>query len=416
MKKNSTFFLPEKNISKNAWIYSLGTYSSKIISLIIFPIIAVELGFEDTGKYDLVISTVAILGPIFSLQIGDAAYRWLSESSEKQKSIGFTTSTLILLVMVVLLSIVTLFVQLIQPIPFLFIGYLILVSHMLLNTMMQILRGNGQIKLYTSAMIVRSITFTLGELWAVFYSENKLQNVLIAFAVANFLSLFICVSKGFKRKQFSLQEANKVNFKRVLKYAYPMVFNALSWVLLINVNKYIISSRLDYEMNGVFAVAEKLASPIFFLGIFYFFSAQDHYLGKANFQQLSKDFNQLIKNISLLTSFGVVTLIAGAYLLLPIFFPDLEDSIIYLPLLAIANLIMIISVYLSIPYTYQKESLQQAISTLTGIVITILLSFLLIQYWGLTGVCIAILIGALLTLGIRLKHNNAFFKAHVNST
>lgn len=410
MKKNKAFFLPEKNISKNAWIYSLGTYSSKIISLIIFPIIAVELGFEDTGKYDLVISTVAILGPIFSLQIGDAAYRWLSESSEKQKCIGFTISTLVLFAMVILLSITALFVRLIQPIPFLFIGYLILVSHMLLNTMMQILRGNGQIKLYTSAMIVRSVAFALGELWAVFYSENKLQNVLIAFAAANFLSLLICLSKGFKREQFSLQEANKINFKRVLNYAYPMVFNALSWVLLINVNKYIISSRLDYEMNGIFAVAEKLASPIFFLGIFYFFSAQDHYLSKANFQYLSKDFKQLIKKISLLTGLGVIALITGAYLLLPVFFPELEKSIVYLPLLTLANLVMIISIYLSIPYTYQKESLQQAVSTVVGILTTILLSLILIDYWGLTGVCIAILVGTLLTLTIRVRRNKVFFQ------
>ncbi|MCE7993724.1 MAG: oligosaccharide flippase family protein [Roseivirga sp.] len=411
MKNIFTPLFPEKSISRNAWIYALGTYSSKIISIIIFPIIAVELGYADTGRYDLVISTVAILGPVFSMQIADAIYRWLTDADDQNKVIGFTNGTAVLLTMTVLLAVITFFAKLSGPAPLLLVGAAILMSQMLLNTMMQVLRGNSQVKLYAGAMIVRSVVFTLGELWAVFYSENKLENVLAAFAVANLASLVVCVSWGIKRDQFSFHFLRWRHIKALLSYALPLVFNTLGWLLLINANKYIIKSQLGFEMNGIFAVAEKLATPVFFLGIFYFFSAQDHFHVKKDFKSLKGEFRQLLKKVSLITSGGVVLLLVGVYLLLPLIFPDLAASIEYLPLMVLANLFMILGVYLSIPYTYHKKSMALATTTLKGFVVTLVLSIALVNAMGLYGVYIGILAGTFLTMVLRVRFARSFFKS-----
>lgn len=410
MKRLISLLLPEKSISRNAWIYALGTYSSKIISIIIFPIIAVELGYADTGKYDLVISTVAVLAPVFSMQIADAIYRWLTDADEENKVIGFTNGMAILLAMSMLVGIIVFFVNLSNPDSLLLVGAIILLSQMLLNTMMQVLRGNSQVKLYATAMIVRSMVFTIGELWAVFYSENKLQNVLAAFAVANLASLMVCVFKGIKREQISLNFLRWHHMKALLSYALPLVFNVLGWLLLINANKYIIKSQLGFEMNGIFAVAEKLATPVFFLGIFYFFSAQDHFHVKEDLRVLKGEFGQLLKKVSLITGSGVVVLLVGVYLLLPLIFPDLSDSIEYLPLMVLANMFMILGVYLSIPYTYQKKSMSLALTTLKGFVVTLVLSIVLVNVLGLYGIYIGIMAGTFLTMILRIQYARSFFR------
>lgn len=413
VKRFISLLLPEKSISKNAWIYALGTYSSKIISLVIFPIVAVELGLTDTGKYDLVIATVAILVPLCSLQVSDAVYLWLKDNQETQRIIGFTTSTLLISFLSLLVFIFALLLHFIYPIPFLIIGVSILISQMLLTFAMQTLRGIKRIKLYVTSMLVRSILFTAGELWAIFYSDDKLFNVLLVFVVSNLFAFLLCAVKGFTPKLFSFKVIQVENFKAILSYAVPMVFNALGWGMLINVNKYVIQSELGYEMNGVFALADKMASPVFFLGIFYFFSAQDHFLSKTDMALKMAAFNGLLKKVSLLTFLSIMLLLFGAYLLLPLIFPDLSDSLVYLPLMALVNLVMTLSVYLGIPYTYLKKSLPMAITTLLGVVVSLVSSLLLVNSMGLLGVCLGVLMGALLILGLRLKNADKFFNAAV---
>ncbi|KYG74811.1 hypothetical protein MB14_06295 [Roseivirga ehrenbergii] len=410
MKKVLASLLPEKNIGKNALIYSLGTYSSKLISLIIFPIIAVELGLVDTGKYDLILSTVTILVPIFSLQMGDVAYRWLSDSNERQKGIGVTITIVLLIPMTILLGALTVFVWLQYNDPLLWGGSLILMSQILLSSMMQIVRGNRQVNLYTYATIIRSVVFTMGGLYAVFFTDAKLPNLLASFAISNFLVLTICVWKGLRKSQFSLTHLNLENIKEVLKYVYPLVFNALGWMLLINVNKYIISANLGYEMNGIFAIADKLATPIYFLGIFYFFSAQDHFLNMTDFSARKESFKLLIKKVSLIMTIGIVGLVIGAYLLIPLLFQGLIEGIEFLPWLAAINFFIIMAIYMGIPYTYDKQSLALASTTILGILCTIILSFLLIDPLGLYGVCAAILLGSFLILILRIRFVKSFFQ------
>ncbi len=409
LKKVLATLLPEKNIGKNALIYSLGTYSSKLISLIIFPIIAVEIGLVDTGKYDLVLSTVTILVPLFSLQLGDVAYRWLSDPDEKQKEIGVTITLALLMPMTILLGAFTVFVWLQYNDPLLWIGSLILMSQILLSSMMQIVRGNRQINLYAYVTIIRSVVFTIGGLYAVFFTNAKLPNLLASFAIASFFALIFCVWKGLRKSQFSLIHLKSENIKEVLKYVYPLVFNALGWMLLINVNKYIISANLGYEMNGIFAIADKLATPIYFLGIFYFFSAQDHFLSMSDFAARKESFKQLIKKVSLIMTIGIVGLVIGAYLLIPLLFPGLIEGIEFLPWLAAINFFIIMAIYMGIPYTYNKQSLALARTTILGILCTVILSFLLIDPLGLYGVCIAILFGSFLILILRIKFAKCFF-------
>lgn len=409
MKRLISLLLPEKSISRNAWVYALGTYSSKIISLIIFPIVAVELGFADTGKYDLVIATVAILAPLFSLQVSDAVYLWLTNNDEEQKIIGFTTGTLLISFLSLLVFLVALMLHFFHPIPFLFMGASILVSQMLLTFAMQTLRGKKQVKVYMFSMLLRSLVFTAGELWAVFYSDDKLFYVLLAFVVSNLIALLFCVIGGFKMSLFSLKAVRASNFKIILSYTIPMVFNALAWGMLINVNKYVIQSELGFEMNGVFAMADRLSSPVFFLGILYLFSAQDYFLSKPDFAQNFADFKSLLKKVSLLTFLGMMLLLLGGWLFLPLIFPELTDSLIYLPLLAVVNFTMALSVYLGIPYSYLKRSIPMAITTLLGVVVSIICSFLLVNVMGLFGICLGVLLGSLLTLMLRLNNTRIFF-------
>ncbi|MBO6496696.1 MAG: oligosaccharide flippase family protein [Roseivirga sp.] len=409
MRKLISHLLPSQAIGKQAWVYGLGTYSSKLISLIIFPIIAVQLGYSDTGKYDLAISTVTILSPIFSLQVTDAVYLWLSSNDLQQKKIGVTVSSVVIFSIMLLIVLMAFIVQLLAPVKLLFLGALILASQIGLTWIMQLLRGNRQIKHYTATMIVRSMVFTLGELWAVFYSSNKLHSVLMAFVASNVIAMMVAFLSGYKREQFSKSFIQWSHFKSILSYSLPMVLNALGWMMMININKYVIQVALGYKMNGIFAVADKLASPLFFLGTFYLFSAQDYFLGKRDLKEYSREFNQLILKVVLLTFLGSISLLIGAWVFVPIFFPSLSEGLDFLPYLSLIYLLFTFSCYLGIPYLFTKQSLGMSMTTIVGVIISIVGSLFTVNYWGLVGVCLSIVVGCATTLALRLRKTMRFF-------
>jgi O-antigen/teichoic acid export membrane protein len=409
VRKLISHLLPSQAIGKQAWIYVFGTYSSKIISLIIFPIIAVQLGYSDTGKYDLVISTVTILSPIFSLQVTDAVYLWLSSNDLQQKKIGVTVSSVVIFSIMLLIVLMAFIVQLLAPVKLMFLGAFILASQIGLTWMMQLLRGNRQIKHYTATMIVRSTVFTLGELWAVFYSSNKLHSVLMAFVASNVIAMMVAFLSGFKKEQFSKSVIQWSHFKSILSYSLPMVLNALGWMMMININKYVIQAALGYKMNGIFAVADKLASPLFFLGTFYLFSAQDYFLSKRDLKEFSREFNRLILKVVLLTVLGSISLLIGAWVFVPIFFPSLSEGLDFLPYLSLIYLLFTFSCYLGIPYLFTKQSLGMSMTTIVGVIISIVGSLITVDYWGLVGVCLSIVVGCATTLALRLRKTMRFF-------
>ena len=58
-------------------IYAIGNFGTKILSFLIVPMYTYYIASSDMGMYDLVNTTLNMLFPLLTLQIADAAYRWL---------------------------------------------------------------------------------------------------------------------------------------------------------------------------------------------------------------------------------------------------------------------------------------------------------------------------------------------------
>jgi len=79
----------ETKLIKNTLILTFGTVISKVASIIALPIYVKWLTKAEYGNYDLIITVVAMVLPIVTLQIQLAAFRFLldSDSSKEEKSV-----------------------------------------------------------------------------------------------------------------------------------------------------------------------------------------------------------------------------------------------------------------------------------------------------------------------------------------
>ena len=64
-----------KELVKGTLIYAIGSFGSKILSLLIVPLYTFFIVPEELGNYDLILTTVNLLIPIITLQITGAAYK-----------------------------------------------------------------------------------------------------------------------------------------------------------------------------------------------------------------------------------------------------------------------------------------------------------------------------------------------------
>ena len=401
------------NILKRAIIYSIGNYSSKLISVLIFPIVVTYLGLVDTGRFDLVFSTVNVLVIIFSLQIGDAVYRWFNTKDEKEQQISFSNSVILITIMIVIVTIIYLILYFFYTdlITFLSISYFILISQIILSLYLQVIRGVGNINVYTAVGIIKSIVFSLGSLLVVVYTTSKLQNVLLMALVANIVSIVIVMSQVNSSLYFNKSCVNLSNSLKLVKYSAPLILNAFSWVSFFTINKYIILFYFGVENNGMFAIAEKVTTGIFFCGMFYYFSVQDYCLSSPNFKKEIIFFKNIMYKVVLITSIVVFMAIVSSWLVLTFYLEEFGDFLKFFPCLAIANLFIILANYLGIPYNYMKETFSMALTSFFGAVISVLFSMTFSLVFGVFSIGVSILIGAIYVFIMRFRYSVRFFNS-----
>ena len=68
-----------KELLKNSAIFTIGSFSSKVLIFLLVPFYTSFLSTEEYGYYDLVYITIQLLFPIFSFGISEGMVRFLLE-------------------------------------------------------------------------------------------------------------------------------------------------------------------------------------------------------------------------------------------------------------------------------------------------------------------------------------------------
>ncbi len=262
MKAKSPF---EKVIS-NSIFYSIGTILGKIVNIAMLPVYTYFLTDSEYGMVNTLTGFSTVLCIITMLSLRASLMRFYGETEQKEKPV-FVNTVLCVIVLNSFFVIGGLFIfrdwlmrSLFQGIdfwPLVFFTFLIILFTTLFTTYQTILQAKQEGRKYTTSNIVYMFTHAVLNIIFIVILRQGAIGYMAGLMIAN----FILAVYGLLRLYLSGDVVFKINWhyaKKSIKYALPIVPHDLSNNISEYISKVYINMFLSYAATGVFSIASQV--------------------------------------------------------------------------------------------------------------------------------------------------------------
>lgn len=383
----------QKSFFKNTLILMIGKISTQFLSFLLLPLYTSYLSTSDYGIADLISTYVIFLAPLFSLQIENAAFRFLIGYRDNNTKSDKLIKIIYIFVFKIQIVIIILFTILNAVTKIKYYGFIIiyLLLYQLYSLNQQIARGKGKNVDYTISACIYGILTILCNIFLIVRLNMGVKGLLISYIVACFVSLCYLL---FKLKIFKiiihtpLTKNDTAYLKECLKYSAPLIPSSISWWVLNASDRTIISYFISVAANGIYAISNKFSS--IFIGLFNIVSlswTESVALHIKENDGFLEDLYNLIFKLFLI----IVTIMIGA---IPIVYPyfigkNFWVSYMYVPILLLGSLFNVCFGLTQGIYVGLKKTATLAKTSIMCALVNIIIDLCLINYIGIYAAAIS---------------------------
>lgn len=373
-----------RSLLKNTFIYTIGNLGSKLLTFSLLPILSFYLSKKELGEYDVVLTTISMFVPFVSLQISDAAYKWLldrdADDYDALRSKIITNGLLIIIATSIVFLAAYFTVGAFVPLQYKYHFAAILVSSIFMPYFQQVTRGLLKNKLYAIAGLSNAV-FVLGfNILFLIGLKMKLEALFLALIIANFATCLILIQFSGIYKFINFKLYSVALQKQMLKYCLPLIPNSISWWLVNAADKFLILYYLGVNSNGIYAISSRLPSIITILNTIFILAWQDHSMTSKNSSIDSKTFDRFY---TFELSFVLVLISASKIIVEGIVSSSFIDAYKYMPMLFIGAAYSAFSAYFGAYYLKSGNTKGIFVTSIAGGVTNIVVVLLLIKHIGL---------------------------------
>lgn len=401
----------EKELAKNTFIISLGTFLPQLTAFITLPILTLYLTKTEYGIYDLIETLVMLLLPIGTLKIEAAAFRYLVECrNDRIKATDvittiiyflFPVSVLVSFIFYIILYKVTFDIRLMVAIyTFLYLQ---------LSALQQIIRGLSLNRLYSLSSISNAVINMLLIIVLVFKMQLGLQGLLVSLVFAQIISITIILVCSNIKIYLSKNRFSVVLLKEMIDYSWPMIPNSLSaWVMNLS-DKFLIVAFLGLEKNAVYGVARKIPSLLGVANNTFTFAWQENATITVSDGDAGSYYSKMFDMIFSLST-GITCCLIG---ITPILFPllikgDYWEAYYQMPLLFGGMFFSSVSSFLGGIYIAHKKTKSVGLTTIMAATINLVVNLVFISQWGLYAASVSTLISYVMLAFYRMRDVQKF--------
>ena len=393
-----------KKLALNTLIFSIGSFSSKLLSFLLVRFYTEYLTRTETSTFDLVCQTANLLVPIATLSITEGVIRYGLDAKYDKKqiySIGFFTTLLGCLIIIPVLPLTGMIPELKSYTVILFI-YLLASGFRMLNQ--YFLRATGKVKLFavdgiftTFTMLILNVLFIAVFRWG---AMGYVLSIVISDALS---SVFICFfSKNLKYLQF--KNIDKTLAKDMIKYSIPLIPTFILWWIVSSSDKYMIRLMLNPESNGIYSVSYKIPTIISIVSTIFFQAWQMSAITEYNSEDTEKFYSQIFsayQSILFIASAGILMILTPLSKLL--FAAEYYQAYHYIPFLLSGVLMSCFCQFMSSIYSAVKQTKNSLWTSMIAAAANIILNFILIPnpHFGIQGAALATMISYMLCFIVR---------------
>jgi len=398
-----------KKLILNTIIFGFGTFGSKILVFLLMPLYTSVLTKSDYGVVDLIIQTSNLLIPIVSLGIANGVIRFgLDKSINKSNvfSIGLVTIFCgfgIFLLLIPVLSKITYISGNTSLI------YIFVLMSCLRTLCSQFVRAKEYVKLYAIDGVISTITIIIFNVLFLVIFKLGITGYILAIVMSDMLSTLFLFFAANLKKYVHLKGINRDLAKSMIKYSIPLIPATIFWWITNVSNRFIVAYVLGSEANGLFAASYKIPTIVVLISNMFMDAwqmsavSEEDKAGRAKF--FSKVFN-VYQSILFLCASGIILfsklftklLVSDAFYL----------SWKYIPFLVMATTFSCLVTFLGSVYMVEKKSILTLSTTVVGAVVNVVLTFLLINKYGVNGAAFATFVSYLIVFLLRANNIKNF--------
>ena len=404
-----------KSFLKQSSVYTISTFLSRAITLLLIPVYAKFLTPADYGAVDIVSVTCTLINLTIALEIHQAIARFYNEWHEKARVVNISTAFLFSLL------VYTIFILILYPIRSRLAGYFFedQSKTVEMNAALLMVWSSGiyyftqsqlrwQMLIWNHAIVTICFTTVTGLLTVYLIAFKGLAMLGVLYGLVGGNLVGIILSVYFTRMSYG-RYFSPSRLKQMLSFSIPLVVSGISVFLSLYVDRLMIKHYLDLDDLGIFSMGSKFASIVGLLlvGVNNALSPliYKHYKEPETPAQIEKIFHFFI--LAGLLMFLGLSLFAHEILLV-FTTTDYLGAQNIIPFLVISTLLSAMYNFTPGIFIGKKTKLILYINLATALV-NLFLNFCLIRYFGIIGSCIATMISAVFNFILYLHFNKIYY-------
>ena len=401
----------KKDLVKNTAVLTIGRYLPKLFTMITLPIITGALTKAEYGTYDLISIVIAIVVPIITLQIHNAAFRFLIDCRKEPDQAKTIVSNLLMFTGITSFVAAVVFFLVCRGIPqvtraLVSIYFWLNVLHIMIA---EITRGLSYNHFYAENAVLYSAINMLVILATVSLVGMGLNGVFLALIAANTVATLYLALRIHLLRYFSLSSFSKPVLLEMFRYSWPMALNSLSeWVLRIS-DRLVITAFLGVEANAVYVVANKIPALVSDAQSVFTMAWQENASVASKDHDAAAYYSEVFRAFyGLVISFTYVLVAAAPVLFALLIRGDYGAAYAQIPILALGAFFNCLCSYQGGIYVAYKKTASVGMTTIAAAAINLAVDVALVRQIGIYAGSVSTLISFLALFLFRMHDMKKF--------
>ena len=377
---------------KNTGILTISSFSSRILVFLLVPLYTSVLSTAEYGTYDLAVTTIQLLIPVFTLNIYDAVMRFFmdNEYSKKEVSAVGIKHILISSVLFAATTILNYKIGIIGSVrDYSLLVFLYYLSNLLNQYLTQAAKGTEQVKDIAVAGVINTSVTLLLNIALLLIFRMGLKGFFIAYIAGQTSSALILY---FRLQYWTLLKLriNRQYEKEMLAYSVPLVVGTLGWWCNNASDRYIVTFLCGIAANGVYSVAYKIPSILTTIQQIFLQAWQISAVKEYDDQDSAAFYGKTFVAINIGMCLICMVLILFTKPIAHVLYArDFYAAWQYVPFLLVSGVFNAAAGIIGPILNANKNSKSLGTSSLIGAAVKIILNIMLIKLIGVQGAAIA---------------------------
>lgn len=379
-----------KKLFSNTIIFAIGSFSSKVLVLLLVKVYTTYLSPEEMGINDVITQIANWLQPLVTLTVSEAIIRFGLDKAYNKIRV-FTLGNIICFAGLAVLGVILPIVAISGVAEKYLSGYSLLLYVYIFSSSLKLVystfvRALERVKLFAINGILTTFFTLAGTL--LFMIGFKMGNTgyLLSIIVSDLLSVIFLTFTAKLWKYIDFKRIDQELLHTMLQYSIPLIPAQILWLITNSSDSFMTTHYLGSEANGILSASYKIPNLV---ATVYLMFGQAWNMS-AILENDSEDRDKFYTNVFNLNQCLLYILAAGCLMIVqPLtavwLGESFQESVKYSPILIYSSIFSCFTTFLGSIYLASKETKRSMITSLFSGIINVALNIILIPRIGLYG-------------------------------